>query len=260
MTRLLLLVAILATAPATIAFRQAASTPCAESPLAGFRVLDDGFWKGPWVFDARRFEPFPAIALPSGQTTTRPVPVRLDDGSVGTLRVEMRPCRATEDCTPRDCGCPLDDESFWIAITNAAGQRVARLHLWAAYRIFQIVPLDLVDGPGDELVIVRVPAHASPPIGHDLKIWKVGASTPVDLGGLEHVAGTLASSPFACARFQLGLSVDLTAAKPRAIALRPEFAASACCRLGPEAQSRLAALRGGQTLRFDVTTGKYVAH
>lgn len=39
------------------------------------------------------------------------------------------------------------------------------MHLWAAYGMFDIVPVNLVDGPGDELVIVRVPLHESPPIG-----------------------------------------------------------------------------------------------
>jgi hypothetical protein len=44
-----------------------------------------------------------------------------------------------------------------------------------AYGKFQIVPVDLVDGVGDELVVVRVPNHSSPPIRCDMKIWKLSA-------------------------------------------------------------------------------------
>jgi hypothetical protein len=32
------------------------------------------------------------------------------------------------------------------------------------------VPVDLVDGPGEELIVVRIPAHSSPRADLDLKI------------------------------------------------------------------------------------------
>ena len=54
---------------------------------------------------------------------------------------------------------------------------------------FDLVPIDLVDGSGDELVIVRIPGHASPPLGIELRIWKLGATFPVDLVEPLRVAG-----------------------------------------------------------------------
>src|SRR6185503_3067040 len=104
-------------------------------------------------------------------------------------------------------------------VTDGRGGLVARMHLWAAYGKFQIVPIDLVDGPGDELLIVRVPAHASPPVGYDLKIWKIGQTKPVELGGSERVANLLITFPIGCARWRTFLSIDSTEAKPRSIAL-----------------------------------------
>ena len=75
------------------------------------------------------------------------MPIRLDDGSLGTRRVETRPCGAGEDCGPYDCGCPVEHDSYWIEITGADGRVVSRMHLWAAYGAFQVVPVDIVDGP-----------------------------------------------------------------------------------------------------------------
>src|SRR5205814_1635360 len=136
----------------------------------------------------------------------------------GTLRVESEPCGSAGSCLP---------ESFRIDVEDEAGRTVAHLPLSAAYGVFDLVPIDLVDGPGDELVIVRIPGHASPPLGIELRIWKLGATVPVDLVEPLRVAGYLDTIERAvpCVRWQVHLLLDPLAAKPRRISLVGEFAA-----------------------------------
>ena len=136
------------------------------------------------------------------------------------------------------------------------------MHLWAAYGKFQIIAVDLVDGPGDELVVVRVPAHASPPIGHDLKIWKLGPTAPVELTEPIKVADIFGTELIGCARWRTHLFVNLGEVKPRTVAFRSEFAATvvgydtaAVCRLFPQDIDRVRNMQRGQVLR--VENGKY---
>jgi len=199
----------------------------------------------------------PALDNSSGQLANGPVRIRLDDGTDGALRVESRPCGPSDDCAPFDCGCPLERDSYWIAVSDARGRSVARLHLWAAYGKFQIVPVDLIDGVGDELLIVRVPNHSSPPIGYDLKIWKLGPAKPIELGGSERVANLLGTRPIGCARWRTFLSIDRTEAKPRSITLRTDFGSTPCCRIAAEEADLVAGLRRSHVLRFDAERGKY---
>jgi hypothetical protein len=157
-----------------------------------------------------------------------PVAIRLNDGSTGTLRVEAKPCEEDE-CQPatHDCGCFAPD-SYWIVVTRADGQAVARMPLWAAYGMFDIVPVDLVDGPGDELVIARIGHRGSPPFPPDFWVWKIGGSKPLDLFAPrsfeEWLRSYLGSSvgphdAVACAELLRRLSIDPTAPKPRRIAV-----------------------------------------
>jgi hypothetical protein len=141
---------------------------------------------------------------------------------------------------------------------------VARLPLSAAYGVFDLVPVDLVDGPGDELVIVQIPTHASPPIGIDLRIWKLGATVSVDLVEPLRVAGYLETIERAvpCARWRVHLLLDPLAAKPRRISLVGEFAAEVdpsqpmwICHLSRRGAKGAAALRRGENLRF--SDGRY---
>ena len=196
--------------------------PGAEQTTAGFAELTDAFWTQPWVVD-QRGSPLSSLRH------TRPfsgeqIAIRLDDGRRGRLRVSVGPCATPAECEPFDCGCPLKDESYWIEIINADGVRIARQHLWAAYGDFDIMPVDLVDGPGDELIIVRVPGHSSPPAGHDMKIWQLRPSKVIDLVVPTAVAGLLESRPMGCARWRAQLIVDSAAQKPRALMQRVEFA------------------------------------
>ena len=122
----------------------------------GFRVLDDTFWEGPWVFPSvnRSRITLPRLHNSFDGGELGPVSFRLDDGSIGTLRVESEKCNGPSDCA---------SEGFTIAVDDANGRSVARFPFWAAYRNFDVVPVDLIDGIGDELVIIRRPAHSAPP-------------------------------------------------------------------------------------------------
>jgi hypothetical protein len=233
---------------------------CNEPVPPGFRPLDQFSWEGPWVFAGvgPASTALPAVDNSNGQLVNGPMRIRLDDGSDGALRVESRPCGPLEDCAPYDCGCPLDRDSYWIVVADARGRDVARMHLWAAYGKFQIVPIDLVDGVGDELVVVRVPNHASPPIGYDMKIWKPGVAKPIEIGGIERVANLLGTKPIGCARWRTFMSIDRSAAKPRSIALRTDFGATACCGIAPEEADSIADMRRAHRLRFDSASGKYI--
>jgi len=223
----------------------------------GFHVLDDSFWKGPWVFSALNRS---RIALPRlhnsfSEGELGPVPFRLDDGSTGTLRVESEGCNSPSDCA---------SEGFTIAVDDANGRSVARFPFWAAYRDFDVVPVDLVGGIGDELLLIRRPAHAAPPFGPVLRIWKLGATAPVDLVESFSVAGYLATigGAIPCARWQIRLLVDPLADKPRPISMAGEFAADVSssdpmwtCRLNRQGADGAAALRRGESLSF--SDGQY---
>lgn len=224
----------------------------------GFRDLTDKFWASPWVFDTR------GVALrrlhnSMGQIRNGPMPIRLDDGSDGALRVQAKECEPGEDCEPFDCGCTGRNESFWIEVVDREDNVVARMHLWAAYGEFDIVPVDLIEGPGDELMITRIPAHSAPPYGFDLKIWKIGRTKPVALIEDHQVAGVFATDSIGCARWRTNLFVNENAPKPRAVALRGEFAADltepGTCWLDKRETTRHAALEQGHTLRFE--NGQY---
>ena len=158
-----------------------------------------------------------------------PVFFHLDDGTVGTLHVYAGACVNPAECGgPRDdCGC-FESDSYWIDVLDLTGRTVAHLHLWAAYGDFDVVPVDLVDGRGDELVIVRRPAHSAPPTGLDLRIWKLSSARAEPLlaeqslavsGYLQTVEGAVP-----CATWRTRLLIDRSSTKPRTIALRADFA------------------------------------
>ena len=103
--------------------------------------------------------------------------------------------------------------------------------MWAAYGTFEIVPLDLVDGPGDELMIVRVPGRSAPPNRHDLKILKVAAGRLVDLVAPVRIAGNLAGTPMVCGQWRSRVAVDSQDRKRRPLLIRNEVIVPDGCRL-----------------------------
>ena len=231
----------------------AAQAPCTEAPPAGFKTFDEVAWEGPWVVDARKSAP-----LPSFTSFDAPIPVRLDDGSRGTVRVTTHPCPKGEQCDPGDCGCFEYDRSL-VEVLDARGQVLSKRELWSAYSLLTIVPVDVVGGPGDELIIVRVPGRAAPPLGHELKIWRLDGPAPMDLTtGSIMVARNLATSPVACARWRTRLSIDLASPKPRVISMRNELGSRGCCQiLSADNRPSVDELRQDRRLRFDPARGAF---
>ena len=84
-----------------------------------------------------------------------------------------------------------------------------------------------MDGPGDELVVLRSPNRGSPPVGLDLKISTIDPGRPKLLfQSRERVSAHV--WPL-CAGFRTTISVDLDTPKPRDLTLRTELAATDDC-------------------------------
>ena len=141
-----------------------------------------------------------------------------------------------------------------------AARVVSTRELWAAYGMVTLVAVDLAGGPGDELVLVRNPQRSSPPSGRDLKIWRLDRPAPVDLvAGHVDLASNFVTMPVVCARWQARISVDLSAPKPRPIAMRHELGSRGCCHILPDDNSpSVDALRRERRLQFDAAAGRYV--
>lgn len=233
--------------------------PCSEPRPAGFGELDEVVWSAPWVHAAGPpHKPLPSMHF-DGHTLSGSNTVKLDDGRSGTLKVDARPCAPPEPCAAQDCGCFAHD-SFWISVLDPTGRVVASRHLWAAYGFFDTVAVDLIDGPGDELFVIRSPGRGAPPIGRDLKILSVSSERQILLSdGAEPVwlAQNIGSTPVACARWRSRLEVDLTESKPRVLTLITNVGAAPCCRVFDEEQRSLPIVRARRVLRFDQTSGLY---
>jgi len=235
-----------------------AQEACAEPQPAGFRLITDvDPWDRPWAFvRTAAGTSAPPVFDHGWSRTPSPLDIRLDDGALGILSVVQRQCAKGEDCSPYDCGCTGRNESYWIEVHRRDGRLVARKHLWAAHDRFQIIAVDLVDGIGDELLIARIPAHASPPIGWDLKIWQVEPRMS-EVGNLPHLTRSFPTTPVSCAWWMATLTVESTAPKPRVISLRVELGRTGCCEL-MAAEKLVADLRRRHTLQFDGVRQRYV--
>jgi hypothetical protein len=225
---------------------------------APFVTLDDVFWEAPWVYaqPGGRRTPLPHIDYSNDVMTGRRS-VRLDGGGTGAVRIEPGPCTPADACAPPDCGCFAID-SYWIQVVDSDGSNVGRTHLWAAYGMFKVIPVDLVDGPGDELLIVRVPARSAPPAGHDLKILKLDGAKFVELVEPHRIARNLTGRPPGCVKWRTRLFIDTERAKPRPIVLRREFAAQAGCLLYDDAKDIVSNAKAEETLRY--SRGRYELH
>src|SRR5262245_16489752 len=75
-------------------------------------IPDRDVWEEPWVFQASGTQRTalaalgPLTVMDRPGTTVGPIPIRLDDGSTGALRVEARECGPKDQCTGNrdDCG------------------------------------------------------------------------------------------------------------------------------------------------------------
>jgi hypothetical protein len=239
-------VALMLGIPRPVATQEA----CTQPPQPGFRPLrpDQDISEAPWAFvrSATGTSPLPTLKKwLQHQGPPDALTVRLDDGTHGTLRVN-RVCQRNDDCPPGDW------DGFWIEIRRPNGSRVARQRLDFWYHAFEIVPVDLVDGPGDELLIASIFTRASPPTGSTLQIWRLGVGT-ANIGDMHKIENSL-NWP-TCAWWRALLTVDLRDEKPRTIAVTTDLAAQPCCRV---LSQQVLDLRRNHALRFDPKAGRYV--
>jgi hypothetical protein len=217
-------------------------------------------WSGPWIFQttAPKRTPFPWVgerlsSYPVHPTRSETVSVRFDNSKTGALHIESGPCVLPDSCGLVD-GFP--DESYWLITTDLSHRALSRLHFWAAYGVVEMVPADLIDGPGDELLVIRTPAHASPSAGFFLEIWKLGAARPVELSDRIDV-GTWISGLWM--NWRANLLIDLTKPKPRSIEIRPEFGIYPCHLITSDERAQVR-LRQVRALIFNPETRRYSPH
>src|SRR4029450_6942914 len=89
---------------------------------ASSAIPERDVWKDSWVFETRGTERRPLAALRQYFHESRqigPIPIRLENGTLGTLSVAAGPCGPQDTCTgPRhDCGC-FENDSYWIRIAD----------------------------------------------------------------------------------------------------------------------------------------------
>jgi hypothetical protein len=251
---------------AAFGFSVDARAPGCVQPLPnGFHQLKDAGLRDPWDKPwALRRTPSGTSSLPvlrhSSRDAARPMPLRLDDGTTGTLVVVAKDCQLGGDCSPYDCGCTGPTEGYWIEVHRADGTVIARRHLWAAYQAFQIALVDVDGGVGDELIVTRISAHASPSIGWDLEIWELrGGREFISLGGMPKLTYPLPGPPYGSAWWIGRLIVNANRSKPRTIDVRTDFGfVQGCHALAAADKTRVAQLRLAHSLRFDRSAGRYV--
>lgn len=203
--------------------------------------------------------PLPRIdnaVRPQSSVSLRPIAFKLDDGSVGSITAELAP-----PDIPAPQGPIQDFDSFIVRVRDARGRQMTAMPLRAAYGDFQLVPVDLIDGPGDELLVFRNDAHASPPTGYEMRIVSLGGPTPVELGSRDRVCNLFATRPIGCARWRQYVYIDTHAAKPRPLRLKGEVAAEPCCAIAiiddPDIPT-VTQVRTDHIMRFNVATHAYV--
>jgi hypothetical protein len=205
----------------------------------------------------RAAQPLPRIdnaVRPQRPRSLRPIAFKLDDGSVGSIAADLAP---PDIPTPQG---PIQDfDSFIVRVRDARGRQTAQMPLRAAYGDFQLVPVDLIDGPGDELLVFRNDAHSSPPTGYEMRIMALGGSTPIDLGSRDRVSNLFGTRPISCARWRQYVYVDMRAAKPRPLMLKGEVAAESCCAIFDDPDGpTVTQVMSDHIIRFDAATHAYI--
>jgi hypothetical protein len=234
--------------------------PCKDPKAAGFVDRDDVSWSGPWVFQtvAGKQSPLPWVGERPADRSVRPksemARIQFDDGRTGGLRVEAGECKPSEACAPADWSSysPPED-SQWLIATDTTGRVVFREHFWAPYGLVEVLPVDLIDGPGDEVLVIRTWAHSSPSVGFALVVWKVGAGRAIDLSAKVLVGAWIGGR----SNWRADLTVDLTQQKPRTIELRRTFGLFQCEPVTSEDRAEMNRLGREERLVFDPRTRKY---
>jgi hypothetical protein len=194
----------------------------------------------PWVFAADRTTTHPLALL---KTAGESMAVALDDGTGGTVRAESDPC------TKDQADCYFPDDRLALVISDGAGKVIARGTFTTGYGSFAATPVDLVGGPGDELVIVTG-GRGSPPSGLFMDIWQVGTGTFMPLLHGMKIEGNVPSRSINCVRWRYDVVVGTTSLKPRPLLLKGRIGYRGPCSTDAEGAAELGAVLRGQTVRF----------
>jgi hypothetical protein len=140
--------------------------------------------------------PKPRSLIQTIKTPTDGVPIRLDDGSTGQLALKQLD-KVIKGSSP--------GEDYKISIKNSKGTVLGEVNVVACYYSFQLAILDLIGGPGDEIVFISQDFHASRPI-----IMPVLTIYRLDKRGLVAIGSTKVASPeLPCAFYVDQAELDL---------------------------------------------------
>lgn len=250
-TFLLLIFSLALSAPILL---RSQNDPCKHPLPRGFKTIKQISQNAHPVFEmtSNNWQAVNGLNNLHGDPKIGPMAIRLDDGSQGTLTAQQKACKPGEACSPFDCGC-FEVDSYWIHVKDAGGRKVANLQFWAPYGLFQILPVDLVDGPGQELLIFTLFQRGSGVRDEVMQIWKLGKK-PVPLADLIHVSGTYSY----CVPWRDKVYVS-TSMKPCKLIIRRDVAADPCCvdKVGYDPKPWPAKIPWTKTLSFSGVTSKY---
>ena len=109
-------------------------------------------------------------------TPSAVLPIHLDDGTKATAQVES---------TVEGDGGYLLSDSFQLHVTYAGGEKQFKAEFLACYHAFQLAAVDLVGGPGDEILLVSQQERGWPAFSPLLQIYAIADSGLIDLGEVE---------------------------------------------------------------------------
>jgi hypothetical protein len=248
---LLMILSVIVSIPA---FLQTQDDPCKHRLPQAFKTIKQISSEAPWVFEesSRGWQAMNELNNSRGEFKVGPISIRLDDGSQGTVSAEQAPCKRGQTCSPFDCAC-FEVDSYWIHVRGTEGKKVADLHFWAAYDYFRVVPVDLVDGPGDELLIFTINGRGSPRGDDVMQVWKLGGK-PVPLADLIPVSGKFSY----CVPWRDRVYVS-NSVKPHKLILKRDVAADPCCvyKAGYDPELWPAKIKWEKIFSFSPKTSKY---
>ncbi len=165
---------------------------------------------------------------------------RLDDGSTATIRIR--------EATSRQQG-HLQGDDYVLDIAVPAGAPV-QIPLWASYGRLAVALADLVNGAGDEILVVSQHGRGSPLFAPVLQVWSISRGQTQRIGEFQ-VGGFIDT----CAWWRDKVVV-LEGEKPRSVRLDREVESSGC----PESADVKSALHApGRDLRWSAASGRFEA-
>jgi len=156
-----------------------------------------------YAIDTIDKQPFLIRSLPGPRapvhTITQPtdgIPIRLDDSSTGQLTVKQL-SKVVKGVNP--------GEDYQLSVKNSEGIVLGQTNVVACYENFQLALLDLLGGPGDELVFISQEYHGSPTFSPILTIYNLDTRGLVAIGSTQ-----VGSLVIGCGLYADQAELDLT--------------------------------------------------